>query len=80
MARIPGAGAAQAGLFVRFVYWFVKRTYGRVLMPVQIAAHHPRLLRATGEMERGQAAARSVDHALKLLAQIKVATMIGCPF
>ncbi len=80
MARIPGVGVAQAGLFVRFVYWYVKRSYGRVMMPVRIAAHHPRLLRATGEMERGQAAARSVGLSLKLLAQIKVATLIGCPF
>jgi len=49
-------------------------------MPVKITAHHPRLLRAYGEMETGQAAAHSVEPALKSLAEIKAATMIGCPF
>jgi len=39
-----------------------------------------RLLRAYGEMETGQAAAHSVEAALKALAEIKAATMIGCPF
>jgi hypothetical protein len=80
MARIQGVEPAQAGLFVRMAYWMVKRKVGRVVLPIKITAHHPRLLRALAEMEMGQAAARSVDHALKCLVQIKVATLIGCPF
>ena len=32
------------------------------------------------EMEGGQAAAHSVDDALKSLASVKVAMEIGCPF
>jgi hypothetical protein len=80
MARIRPVEVAEAGWFVRLVYWFTKRKLGRVVMPVKITAHHPRLLRAYGEMETGQAAAHSVDAALKVLAEIKAATMIGCPF
>ena len=80
MARIRPVEVAEAGWFVRLVYWFTKRKLGRVVMPVKIMAHHPRLLRAYGEMETGQAAAHSVDAALKVLAEIKAATMIGCPF
>ena len=80
MARIRPLEAGEAGWFVRLVYWFTKPELGRVVMPVKITAHHPRLLRAYGEMETGQAAARSVDPALKSLAEIKAATMIGCPF
>lgn len=49
-------------------------------MPIQITAHHPRLLRAVAHMELGQLAAKSVDARLKMLAQIKVALIIGCPF
>ena len=60
-SRIEGVPQNKAGIFVRLVYWMTKRKFGRVLMPVQVTAHLTRLLRATGEMEMGQAAARSVD-------------------
>lgn len=80
MARIAGVEPERAGVFVRFIYWMVQRKLGRVVLPIKIAAHHPRLLRSLGEMESGQMAAQSVDAALKSLAQVKVATLIGCPF
>jgi hypothetical protein len=80
MARIAGVEPEWAGLFVRFVHWMVRRKLGRVVLPIKITAHHPRLLRSMGEMEAGQMAARSVDISLKSLASVKVATFIGCPF
>ena len=80
MARIAGVEREQAGLFVRFVYWMVRRKLGRVVLPIKIAAHHPRLLRSVAEMEAGQMAARSLNASLKSLAEVKVATLIGCPF
>jgi hypothetical protein len=80
MARIAGVEPDRAGQFVRFVYWMVRRKLGRVVLPIKITAHHPRLLRSVGEMESGQIAANSVDEALKSLALVKVATEIGCPF
>jgi len=80
MARIKGVEAAQAGWFVRFVYYMVRRKLGRVVLPIKIAAHHPRLLRSLGEMEAGQLAAHSADAGLKSLASIKTAMLIGCPF
>jgi len=57
-----------------------RRKVGRVVLPVTITAHHPRLLRSLGEMEAGQMAAHSVDAALKSLACLQVAMQIGCPF
>ena len=80
MARIRGVEAREAGWFTRLAYWMVKRKIGRVVTPLKIAAHHPRLFRAVGEMEMGQAAARSVNAGLKALAQLKAAMLIGCPF
>jgi len=80
MPRIPGIEPAQASVFARFVYWMTRRRFGQVLEGVKIAAHSPRLLRGLGQMEMTQAALKSVDHALVALAEIKVATMIGCPF
>ena len=80
MARIAGVEKDSAGLFTRFAYWMTRRKVGRVILPVKITAHQPRLLRAMGEMEMGQAAVHSVEEILKVLASIKTATLIGCPF
>ena len=86
MARMNGVEPHQAGWYIRLVYWFVRRGIGkitgsrRLVEPVKITAHHPRLLKAYGQMEMGQAAAASVPAPLKALAGIKAATLIGCPF
>jgi hypothetical protein len=86
MARMKGVEADKAGWFVKLIYWVVRRKVGkitginRLVEPIKIMAHHPRLLKALGQMEMGQEAARSVPSTLKSLASIKVATLIGCPF
>ena len=80
MARIPGVEANQAGLVTRFLYWMTRRKVGRVIMPLKITAHQPRLLVAVGGMEMGQQALRTFDAKLKALAEIKAATLVGCPF
>jgi 4-carboxymuconolactone decarboxylase len=86
MARIKGIEPQEAGWATRLIYWLVRRKIGkiagqeRVVEPVKIAAHHPRLLRAMGQMEMGQEAARTVPSELKTLASIKAATLVGCPY
>jgi 4-carboxymuconolactone decarboxylase len=86
MARMQGVEPHEAGWFTRLVYWVVRRKIGkltgqnRLIEPVKVTAHHPRLLKAMGQMEMGQEAARSVPDRLKSLASIKAATLIGCPF
>lgn len=86
MARIGGVEPDQAGLLMRLVYWVVRRKLrkltGRACVPetIKITAHHPRLSWATGQMELGQEAARSVPAALKMLACVRAATLIGCPY
>lgn len=80
MARIEGLSSKKAGILAKIVYWLCKRRVGRVIEPIRINAHHPRLLRAMAHMELGQEAAKSVPTQLRTLAQVKVAMMIGCPF
>jgi hypothetical protein len=86
MARIKGVEPHEANWFVRLLYWAVRRKMGklvgekRLIEPIQITAHHPRLLWAYGQMEMGQEAARSVPAALKDLASLRVSTLVGCPF
>ncbi|RJP38131.1 MAG: hypothetical protein C4547_04900 [Phycisphaerales bacterium] len=80
MARIEGVEHKNAGVFVRLAYFMTRRRLGRLITPIAITAHHPRLLRAQAHMELGQEAARTVPAQLKALVQVKVAMMVGCPF
>jgi hypothetical protein len=84
MARIAGAPSNQGGLirrlFVGLVYALTRRRVGRVIMPVQVTAHHPTILWGYGQMEQSQAASKLVDPKLKGLAELRVATLVGCPF
>ena len=50
MARIPSVEPKEASLFTRIAYFMTKRKLGRVIMPIKINAHHPRLLRALVHM------------------------------
>jgi 4-carboxymuconolactone decarboxylase len=83
---MKGIEPPEAGWFTRLVYWLVRRKMrkltgqDRLIEPIKIMAHHPRLLRALGQMEMGQESAHSVPVQLKSLASIKAATLIGCPF
>ncbi|HYL84362.1 MAG TPA: hypothetical protein VE263_09015 [Candidatus Angelobacter sp.] len=84
MARIEGADPGKQrflqGIFTRVIYAMTKRKVGRVVMPVRIAAHHPKVLWGYGQMEQSLLGSRLVDGALKDLGQLRVATLVGCPF
>ena len=84
MARISGAPRNRGGiirrLFVGIVYSLTRRRLGRVVMPIQVTAHHLRIFWGYLQMEQSQMGARLVDHKLKGLAELRVATLIGCPF
>ncbi len=91
MARIPGADPAKLGflhgLFTRLVYRITKRklskTVGRdvpVIVPVQVNAHHARILWGYLQMTQAQMAGSLVDSHFKHLAELRAATLIGCPF
>ena len=84
MARINGAPSNQGGplrrLFVGLVYALTRRRVGRVIMPVQVTAHHPKIFWGYLQMEQSQLSAKLVDPKLKGLAELRVATLVGCPF
>jgi hypothetical protein len=84
MARIAGASGDQGGLlsrlFVRLVYFFTRRRLGHVIMPLQVTAHHSKIFWGYVQMEQTQMGSHLVDHRLKGLAELRVATLVGCPF
>jgi len=84
MARIEGADPSKQGLFqgtfTRIIYALTKRKVGRVVMPAKIAAHHTKLLWGYGQMEQSLLGSRLVEERLKNLGELRVATLVGCPF
>lgn len=80
MARIEGVSNRSASLFARVVFFMTKRRLGRVITPVRLMAHHPRLLRGYVHMELAQQAGKSVSPSLKALVDVQAARLIGCPF
>jgi len=86
MAHMKGIEPVEAGWLTRLAYWFVRRKFGkltgkdRLIEPVKVVAHHPRMLKAIAQMEAGIEAARSVPVELKRLASLHAAMLVGCPF
>jgi hypothetical protein len=84
MARIPGASSNQGSLirrlFVGIVYSLTQRRLGKIIMPIQVTAHHPKIFWGYCQMEQSQAGSKLINHKLKTLAELRVATLVGCPF
>lgn len=84
MARIAGAEPRDLrffhGLFTRFTYWITKRKMHKVIEPLRIVSHHPKFLWATSQMEQAMMSSHLVEESLKSIAEIRVATLVGCPF
>jgi hypothetical protein len=73
-------GAPKRGLFRRIVYWMTRRRVGKVVTPVELAAHDGWILFGYGMFEYGLEKARRAPADLKALAQLRVAGLVGCPF
>ncbi len=82
--RIAGADPKQQGWlqgwFTRIVYGMTKKKLGHVAGPAQIIAHHARIMWGYGQMEQSLAGSALVNAELKHLAEMRVATLVGCPF
>jgi hypothetical protein len=84
MARIAGADPKRqgwlSGLLTRIVYGMTKRKLGHVVATVQITAHHSRILWGYVQMEQSLSGSSLVAAGLKHLAEVRVATLVSCPF
>jgi AhpD family alkylhydroperoxidase len=78
MSRV--APPRRPGPFARLAYWIAKRDYGKLPEPIEVAAHHPGILRGYGVFEWETGRASSVSDRLKDLAGTKAAAMVGCEF
>ena len=91
MARIDGVQAADAGLKVKLVYWFMRKGMTKMtgrapaagssgIEPIEVWAHHPKMLSGMGKFQQAVRTAQTVDQRLKNLVELKGAQMIGCEF
>ena len=80
MERAIGVTASEAGWITKLLYRALEKRIGRVPKAKMLAAHHTPTLLASTWMDSVCASARSVSPALKELVQLKVATLVGCPF
>ena len=79
MARI---GGRKPGPLLRVAYRMTQRQFGgdRVPEPVEINAHHPLLMNGYGALELAFQRSRKAPARLKVLAEMKAAAMVGCPW
>ncbi len=79
MSRMPGVADREASWTARFIFQPIRRRAGRLSETWRIAAHKPGLLLGWTIHEVALDRVRTVDRRLRVLAQIKVAVLIGCP-
>jgi AhpD family alkylhydroperoxidase len=88
MARINGVRPHQAGLYVKVVYHFTRRSIGkltgreteRMLEPLEMYAHAPVLFKGYAKLEQVTATLHRLDKRLHALAELKAATLIHCDY
>ena len=80
VSRSAGVQDKDAGLKTRLIFWFAKKKIGSVPDGMRVRALDPKYLNASVRMDIYAAGKGVVSMTLKELAQLKVATMVGCPF
>jgi len=88
MARITGVADRDAGLLVKLVYRFTRRSLAqlagreleRMIEPLELYAHAPGLLLGYAMFEWATAKQERVDKRLRFLAELKAATITQCEY
>jgi AhpD family alkylhydroperoxidase len=88
MARIKGVSPAQAGLYVKIVYHFTRRSIAtltgrqveRMIEPLEMYAHVPVLFKGYAKLEQATAKLHRLDKRLHALAELKAATLTHCEY
>jgi hypothetical protein len=80
MDRVKGVDPQEAGWIARFLFRILRKKIGLVPRPKLVTAYNTQTLLASTWMDGVVAAVKTVPPALKELAQLKTAAMVGCPF
>jgi len=77
--RIRGLSEEEAGK-LRKLYDAARERYGKLPDPLTVMAYNPSVLSAHMKYDESFNGSQLVDMKLKEIAQIKVATLVGCPW
>ena len=88
MTRIDGVTRDRAGLGMKLLYRFARRSLPKLtgtapdgaLAAMEIYALQPKLLRSLGMLEGANAKLHGVDPKLKAVARLRAATITGCEY
>jgi len=78
MTRIPTVPEGTGGPLVRTTYRQTRRRLGRVVEPVKVYAHHPKLMVGWGMLELATERSDHVPRRLKELGVLRAAMLAGC--
>jgi alkylhydroperoxidase family enzyme len=68
-------------IFVKLAYWWTKREFGKVIMPMKIIyARKPKLMWIANKIYQFQEKDVSLEPSLRLLIQTQVSMLNGCSF
>jgi hypothetical protein len=78
--RLKGIDADSPPELVRPIFDRSRQRYGRVISPSLLMAHRPEILLAAAGLGGAIDGSRVVEPRLKVIASVRAAQMIGCPF
>jgi AhpD family alkylhydroperoxidase len=86
MSRIEGVSGRRAGPFTRLALWFARRKIAQLtgrspagmIEPAEAYAHVPQLMLGCGMLEQATAKLDRVEERVKVLAEMKAATLTHC--
>jgi AhpD family alkylhydroperoxidase len=80
MPRIDGVAERDAGPLVKLIYRLSRREVGKVISPLTMYAHQPRLALGYGLFEKAVASKPSIDPVTRTLVELKTAAQLHCAF
>jgi hypothetical protein len=78
--RLKGVDPDNPPETARAIFDRSRERYGRVISPNLVMAHRPGILLAASGLGQAIDASSVVEPRLKILASVRAAQMIGCPF
>lgn len=78
--RILGIDPAKAPESLRPIFERSLKLFGRIITPNLVMARRPEILMAAAKLGLAIGAEGVVDARLKLLASVRAAQLVGCPF
>ena len=78
--RVKGIDPDNPPEAVKSIFDRSRERYGRVISPNLIMGHRPEILLAASGLGRAIDASNVIEPRFKILASVRAAQMIGCPF